>query len=274
MKVYNINSNKKSGFFNRSSATIQLIILNVILFILSLVLMSVLGSEFFNNYLAINPNLILKGQTLWTIITSMFFHANFFHLFANMFSLYFIGRFLEKLIGKKRFLNVYFASGILGSLFFVGTSFIFGLTVPAVGASGAIFGLLGVLALLVPRSKIYLIAGPLILLILEFVLIPILPGNFAGLVSTIINILFFVMIFAMFSFGSNFQKVAVPIELPMWLLPIIAIVPLVLIDLVPGVDLPIGNSAHLGGLVLGLIYGFYLRKKFPKKTRYLSRRFS
>ncbi|MEA3414233.1 MAG: rhomboid family intramembrane serine protease [Nanoarchaeota archaeon] len=273
MRVYKLDS-KKSNWLGSFSITTQLIILNIILFILSFIFIGIFGDNFFNNYLAINPVLILKGKTLWTFITSMFFHANFFHLFANMFSLYFIGRFLEKLLGKNRFLKVFIFSGILGSVFFILSSLIFGLNISAVGASGAIFGLLGVLAVLVPKSKIYLIVGPLILLILEFSLIPILPLNFANVLSSLINILFIVMIFSMFSFGTRFQKIAIPIKLQMWVLPFIAIIPLILIDLVPGIDLPIGNSAHIGGLIFGLIYGIYIKKKFPKKTRYISERFS
>ena len=65
------------------------------------------------------------------------------------------------------------------------------------------------------------------------------------------------MIFSLFSFNPSFRKFAVPVELPMWLLPIIAIVPLVVLEFF--VNLPIGNSAHIGGLLVGLLYGFYLK---------------
>jgi len=75
----------------------------------------------------------------------------------------------------------------------------------------------------------------------------------------------------MFSFNSSMRKIAVPIELQMWLLPIIAIVPLVTIGFF--VNLPIGNSAHIGGLIVGLLYGFYLKQKYPNKTRMISRHF-
>jgi membrane associated rhomboid family serine protease len=80
------------------------------------------------------------------------------------------------------------------------------------------------------------------------------------------------MIFSLMSFNPTLRKFSIPVELPMWLLPIIAIVPLVLIDqfITP---LPIGNSAHIGGLVVGLFYGLYLKKKFPNKTRMISRHF-
>ena len=55
-------------------------------------------------------------------------------------------------------------------------------------------------------------------------------------------------------------------------LPIVAIVPLIIVGLF--VSLPIGNTAHLGGLIAGLGYGFYLRKKYPRKTRMISQQFS
>jgi membrane associated rhomboid family serine protease len=98
-----------------------------------------------------------------------------------------------------------------------------------------------------------------------------LPATVYSSVSLVINILIFVMIFSLFSFSSRLRKIALPVELPMWLLPIIAIVPLTIIGFF--IALPIGNSAHLGGLIVGLIFGFYLRTKFPNKTAKLRKVF-
>jgi len=253
------------------SLTTKLIIVNVFLYLVLLLSMGFFGEKIFE-WFALTPALIIHGKNLWTFLTSMFMHGSFFHLLANMFSLFFIGNFLEKLIGRKRFFWVYLISGLLGGIFYVGATLIFGgIEIPAVGASGAIFGLLGVLALLVPNSRIYLIVGPLILIVAEVVATPFLPANFSSIFSTIINLLIILQIFAILSLNSNLRKFAIPVELPMWLLPIIAIVPLAIIGLF--IALPIGNSAHLGGLIVGLIYGFYLRKKFPRKTAQISRIF-
>jgi membrane associated rhomboid family serine protease len=83
---------------------------------------------------------------------------------------------------------------------------------PAVGASGAIFGLGGMLAVITPQMPVY--------------------------------ILF------------------IPIAMPMWLGVIISLALLWILSVVAG--LPIGNLAHLGGLLAGLVYAFYLRKKYRR----------
>jgi len=268
-EVYTIN---KKGFLSNLSLTHKLIIINVIIYFAVLILLSLYGEEFVLNNIALTPSLILSGKAIWTFLTSMFMHGSAFHLFANMFSLFFIGKLLEKILGKKRFFWTYMIAGLVGGIFFIVSSLLFGdITIPAVGASGALFGLLGVLAVLVPHSRVYLIVGPLILIIVDVIQRLIFPAAVSETISLLITFLIFFMIFALFSFNPKTRRLALPIELPMWLLPIIAIVPLVIISYF--IPLPIGNSAHLGGLVVGLIYGFYLKKKFPSKTKRISSMF-
>ena len=91
-------------------------------------------------------------------------------------------------------------------------------------------------------------------------------SNFIDIVG---GILIFLMIFSMFSFNNSFRKIALPLSLPFWLAPIIAIVPLLIIGFF--VKLPIGNMAHFGGLVAGLFYGTYLRSKYKQKVKLLNR---
>jgi len=88
-------------------------------------------------------------QKPWQLLTSMFLHGSFEHLFYNMFALALFGSILEKIIGYKKFLLVYFISGIIagiGSVFFYEA---------ALGASGAIFGILGCLTILRPYMRVY-----------------------------------------------------------------------------------------------------------------------
>jgi membrane associated rhomboid family serine protease len=80
----------------------------------------------------------------------MFLHASFFHLAVNMYSLYFVGSIMEQVIGRWRFLLLYLASGLAGS---AGALVLSPLT-PTVGASGAIFGVLGGLFILERRRHI------------------------------------------------------------------------------------------------------------------------
>ena len=85
------------------------------------------------------PALVARGE-VWLLFSSMFLHAGFVHLALNMLSLYFLGSFVEVAFGRSRFLALYLASGLAGGIAYLyfGT-----FDRSAVGASGAIFGLLG-----------------------------------------------------------------------------------------------------------------------------------
>lgn len=88
---------------------------------------------------AVNGSLVRSGQ-VYRVVTGMFMHGSIWHLLCNMYSLYVIGCATENYFGKKKFLLIYFVSGIIGSMF----SCIFN-TSWSLGASGAIFGLMGAL---------------------------------------------------------------------------------------------------------------------------------
>ena len=182
-----------------------------------------------------------------------------------------------------RYLIFYLVSGIFAGIFYSVLSYYFGIyplgarifldpSGIAVGASGAIYALLGLLAVLTPYNKVYLIAGPLFAIIISSVLSSIFPTSpIVGIASFVVTFYIIYSVFAMFSFDQNRLKYAFPIEMPFWLLPIIAIVPLVVVGLF--VELPIGNMAHLGGLIAGFIYAAYLKNKFPRKTAKISKIF-
>jgi membrane associated rhomboid family serine protease len=86
----------------------------------------------------------------WRMVTSMFLHGGYLHLALNMYSLYYVGSILEIQIGRWQFLLLYFGSGIAGSA----GAILWSPYVPTVGASGAIFGILGALFILERRGSI------------------------------------------------------------------------------------------------------------------------
>lgn len=92
--------------------------------------------------LQINRNIIYEYE-VWRLITSIFLHGDPIHLFSNMFALLLFGATVEnnKSISKIQFLIIYFVSGLIGNLF---SLFLLPLDVISLGASGAIFGLIGV----------------------------------------------------------------------------------------------------------------------------------
>lgn len=89
---------------------------------------------------------VLVGQgDWWRLVTAMFLHAGVLHIAFNMLALWWLGSVVEQALGPLRFLLVYFSTGLAGS---AGALVISGLYTPTVGASGAIFGILGALLVL------------------------------------------------------------------------------------------------------------------------------
>ena len=174
-----------------------LIIANLLVFIIIAV---VSEARFF---LSLVPVLFLAQP--WTILTSMFVHGGLWHILANMYMLYFFGSSVRRLVGTGRFLAVYFAVGILGSILYILLAPAFSL---AVGASGAVFALGGVLAMMTPKMKIFIFP--------------------------------------------------IPIPISLW---IAVIGGFLVLSFMPS----IAWQAHLGGLALGLIAGYF----FKKRARYV-----
>ena len=86
----------------------------------------------------------------WTVITYMFLHGGFGHIFFNMLALFFFGSRVENRLGSASFLGLYFCSGIMGALL----SLIFAPHAAIIGASGAVFGVMLAYAYFWPRDQI------------------------------------------------------------------------------------------------------------------------
>ena len=132
----------------------------------------------------------------WTILTHMFLHGGFSHLFFNILALFFIGPELERRIGGRNFLIMYLVSKMFAGFGYILLSSYW---VGVIGASGAIYGILACLAILAPYMTIYiipfLIPIKIIYLIPLFVIINLLmiqPGvaYMAHLSGLLVGILF------------------------------------------------------------------------------------
>jgi membrane associated rhomboid family serine protease len=109
----------------------------------------------------------IEDGEYWRLVTAGFLHAGFFHLLFNMLSLYILGGILEPAIGKLRFGLIYFVSLLAGSF----GALLLEPTLPTVGASGAIFGLMAATAVVMRNRGIGIMESGLgIWIILNFVI--------------------------------------------------------------------------------------------------------
>ena len=129
-------------------------------------------SNLFNDYGFSFQNLL--SSRYWVFITSIFFHADPSHLALNMLALFFFGRVIEMELGRKKFLSIFIVSAIVSDLAFLTFSSLTGsLDTVLIGASAAIFGLMGTAMLVKPLEFVfypYLIPIPLILVAVLYTL--------------------------------------------------------------------------------------------------------
>lgn len=188
---------------------------------------------------------------IWRWFTSLFLHMSASHLFFNMVGLYFFGKIVEDEVDSKWYMAIYLAAGLLGTLAFSFTS-----AEPVVGASGAVFGLLGASMLLDPVRRIHMYVFPLPLgiialtfLFLETMVVYFQPGSQYGNVAHVAH-LAGIMTGAVFGFFNNPKQAVKGII-------VLGICVLLLMFLAPVFSL----ITSIGGLVLLIlekVIGFFL----------------
>jgi membrane associated rhomboid family serine protease len=119
-------------------------------------LLSLFFKPFLFEIFALHPNAVINDLAVWQLFTYMFLHGSFFHLFFNMFfGLWMFGREIERTLGSRYFLRFYILTGIGGGFFQLIANW--GSSIPIVGASGAIYGILTAFAVLFPHRIITLL---------------------------------------------------------------------------------------------------------------------
>ncbi|MFQ5463940.1 MAG: rhomboid family intramembrane serine protease [Phycisphaerae bacterium] len=106
---------------------------------------------------AMQGRAVVHGQ-IWRLLTAQYLHAGMGHIFINMLVLHFLGRPLERLWSPRRFFTIYTLCGLAGNLFFtlLAAQNVIDPRTPAVGASGCIYGLMGIVAVLFPHATVYI----------------------------------------------------------------------------------------------------------------------
>jgi len=128
----------------------NLILANVAVFILQVLAPGLVSVYFFG----LVPALVIKKLFIWQLVTYMFLHGGFGHIFFNMFALWMFGVALERTWGTKEFLRFYFITGVAAAI--STTLFNWGSPIPTIGASGAIYGVLVAFTLFFPDEYVYL----------------------------------------------------------------------------------------------------------------------
>lgn len=151
-------------FRKPSTAVVWLIVANVALYVIELVSLNWTGSRFFLRMFGLSLDGI-RDFYFWQPLTYMFVHSpgSVFHLLMNMLGLYIFGSEFERTFGRQRFLQFYGTCGLVGGMAYLILSILSPehQSIPLVGASGAVFGLLMAAVIFFPHIQIVLIIFPM-----------------------------------------------------------------------------------------------------------------
>ncbi|WP_298838661.1 rhomboid family intramembrane serine protease [Clostridium sp.] len=155
MNNNNLSSrSKKMNVQDKPWITIIIIAINIIMYGITAYLSVISNGSILNSdtnvlvLLGAKVNDLINQGQYYRLVTCMFLHGGIVHVAVNMYSLYAIGPMVESVYGKIKYLAIYFISGICASLF----SYVFSTSI-SIGASGAIFGLLGAVLIFAITSK-------------------------------------------------------------------------------------------------------------------------
>jgi membrane associated rhomboid family serine protease len=201
----------------RISFTVVLLIINAIIFLVECLICGYPPVFSKNNYFALSVDGIEHGY-VWQFLTFQFMHAGLLHIFFNSWAIYVFGRQIEMELGPKKFLALYFSSGVIGGVFQVLGGLIspghFGTAV--VGASAGAMGLISAFAILYPDQP----------LIVFFYFFPIKTrAKYVVLAITLLSVLCIIFPQSLFTIvlGNN-----------------------------------VSNAAHLGGILTGFVFARWI----------------
>lgn len=134
------------------SATVVLVVMNIAAFLLQC---TVLPRAFELVYLDLSAGGLRSGY-LWQLVTFQFLHGSLGHIFFNCLTLYLFGRAVESALGTRKFVMLYFCSGVFGGLLHAFAAIVWPnyFDVPVVGASAGIFGVVAAFAMLFPDQPL------------------------------------------------------------------------------------------------------------------------
>lgn len=149
-----------SGFMWPDAVT-TIVLVNVVVFVLQHVfgvaadeaLDPRTGREVTVPWGALSIQSLLEGH-VWTVFTHLFVHGGFMHLVANCLMIFFTGKAVQSLIGSRHFLHIYFVSGLVGAATELLVGWLLRDMHPMIGASGAAFGTLLALAVMLPEETV------------------------------------------------------------------------------------------------------------------------
>ncbi len=129
----------------------SLLFLNIAIFLFQITLESEQITYLLNEF-GVIPIEIIRGQDLFSLMTSMFLHAGLMHLLGNALFLWIFSDNIEAIVGNVKFLLFYIGGGLFASLVHIGIDP--GSIIPTVGASGAISAVMGCYLIMFPKSRI------------------------------------------------------------------------------------------------------------------------